>query len=70
MKRFFDLVGRILPHLVLILAVMMLVFFCIDLVNPAMAFLNNDVTKYLLAVNSVLTAILAVCAIVRHEKKH
>ena len=69
MKRFFSVLGKILPHLILILAVMMIVFFCIDLVNPAMAFLNNTITKYLFAIFSLLSAILAVCSIVGAEKK-
>lgn len=70
MKRFFSVLGRILPHAVLILGVMMLVFFCIDLVNSSMAFLNNSVTKWLLAVFAVLSSVLAVCYVLKEEKKH
>ncbi|MBE6713515.1 MAG: hypothetical protein E7580_08435 [Ruminococcaceae bacterium] len=70
MKRFFSVLCRILPHAVLILSVMMLVFFVIDLINPAMAFLNNSITKYLLAVLSVLSGALAICYVLREEKKH
>lgn len=70
MKRIFSVLGRILPHAVLILAVMMLTFFCIDLVNSSMAFLNNTMTKWLLAIFSLLSAILAVCYILKEEKKH
>lgn len=70
MKRLFRFLGRVLPHAVLILAVMMLVFFCIDLVNSSMAFLNNTATKYLLAIFALLSAILAVCRIFGEEKKH
>ncbi len=70
MKRFFSVLGRILPHLVLILAVMMLTFFCIDAVNSSMAFLNNAITKWLLAIFAVLAAILAVCYVIKEEKKH
>ncbi|MBQ3075592.1 MAG: hypothetical protein IJC26_05945 [Clostridia bacterium] len=70
MKRFFTTLGRILPHVVLILAMMLLTFFCIDLVNSSMAFLNNTVTKHLLALLAVLSAILAVCYILKEEKKH
>lgn len=70
MKRFFSVLGRILPHAVLILAVMLLTFFCIDLVNSSMAFLNNSVTKWLVAALSVLSVILAICYVLREEKKH
>lgn len=70
MKRFFSVLGRILPHAVLILAVMLLTFFCIDLVNSSMAFLNNSVTKWLVATLSVLSVILAICYVLREEKKH
>lgn len=70
MKRFFSVLGRILPHAVLVLSVMMLTFFCIDLVNSSMAFLNNTLTKWLLAVFSVLSLILAVCYVFKEEKKH
>lgn len=70
MKRFLSVLARLLPHAVLILALMLLTFFCIDLFNPSMAFLNNAVTKHLLAVFSVLSLILAVCYVLREEKKH
>ena len=70
MKRFFSVLGRILPHAVLILSLMMLTFFCIDLVNVSMAFLNNSITKWLLAIFAVLSLILAVCYVLKEEKKH
>ena len=59
---------RILPHLVLIFSVMMLTFFVIDRINVAMAFLDNDLTKILLAVFSLLAGTLAVIAILKEEK--
>ncbi len=66
MKKVFTL----LAHFVLILSVMMLTFFVIDRINPAMAFLENTLTKYLLALFSLLSATLAVFFIVNEEKKH
>ena len=69
MKAIFSILGRILPHAVLILAVMLLTFFCIDLINPSMAFLNNTITKYLLAILAALSLILSLCDILRGEKK-
>lgn len=70
MKRFFSSLWRILPHLVLILALMMLTFFVIDLINSSMAFLNNTITKYLLAAFSLLSLTLSVVSIIKEEKKH
>lgn len=70
MKKLFSVAGRILPHIVLILSVMLLTFFCIDLVNSSMAFLNNAVTKWMVAVFALLSAILAVRSIIKTEKKH
>ncbi len=45
---------KLLPHAAIILSGMYLVFFLIDRVNSAMAFINNGITKRLL---------LALCAI-------
>lgn len=67
MKRFFRLLEHLLPHAVLILSLMMLTFFCIDLVNGSMAFLNNTGTKYLLAILSVLSVFLAVTSILKDQ---
>ena len=68
MKSFFSFLTRALSHLVLILAFMMITFFCIDLVNPSMAFLNNSITKYLLALFSLFSLILSLVFIFREEK--
>ncbi len=72
MKKILSLLGAALPHLILILSLMMLTFFVIDLVNPAMAFLNNTITKTLLAVFAVLAAVLSVwnilCGIGKERK--
>ena len=68
MKAFFSFLTRALSHLVLILSLMMLTFFCIDLFNPSMAFLNNSMTKYLLALFSLFSLILSLVFIFREEK--
>ncbi|MBR5295875.1 MAG: hypothetical protein IKU24_04720 [Clostridia bacterium] len=69
MKALFSFLARSVAHLVLILALMMLTFFCIDLVNPSMAFLNNTVTKYLLALFSLFSLILALVFLFREEDR-
>ncbi len=68
MKKAFSLLLSILSHLVLILSLMMLTFFVIDRINPSMAFLNNTLTKYILAFFSLLSLILAIVFILREEK--
>lgn len=67
MKGFFSRILRIIPHLCLILSLMMLTFFIIDLFNPSMAFLNNTVTKYLLALFSLLSMIPSLYMILKEE---
>ena len=65
MKKAFALLLGILPHVTLVLALMMLTFFAIDCVNPYMAFLNNGITKVLLAVFSLFSLILSLFAILQ-----
>jgi hypothetical protein len=69
MKSLLRFFRRILPHLTLILALMMLCFFVIDLFNESMAFLNNTITKTLLAVFSCLSAALSVLSVWKDESQ-
>ena len=60
MKRFLS---RILPHAVIVLSLMTLTFFGIDRVNPIMAFMTSELSKWvfaLLAVTGFATAILLI----------
>lgn len=60
MKR---IVTRILPHAVIVLSLMTLTFFGIDRVNPIMAFMTSELSKWvfaLLAVAGFFTAILLI----------
>ena len=60
MKRFFS---RILPHAVIVLSLMTLTFFGIDRVNPIMAFMTSELSKWvfaLLAVTGFATAVLLI----------
>jgi len=41
---------KLFPHAIIVLSLMYAVFFFIDRVNPAMAFINNNITKVLLLV--------------------
>ena len=64
--RFFKL---LLPHITLILSLMLITFFVIDRFNEAMAFLNNDITKALVLVLSLICLFGSVCRIVSRYKK-
>ena len=68
MKKLCSVLRGALPHATLILALMMLVFFVIDRFNDAMAFLNNDLTKWLLFAFCLLAAILSLVVIAADEK--
>ena len=54
---------KLLPHAAIIISAMYFVFFFIDRVNPAMAFINNDLTKILLCVLCVIAICNAVFVI-------
>ena len=60
---------KILPHAAIILSMMYFVFFCIDRVNSAMAFINNDITKWLLVILGVISIYDAVLLIVEDQKR-
>ena len=60
---------KILPHAAIILSMMYFVFFCIDRVNSAMAFINNDITKGLLVILGVISIYDAVLLIVEDQKR-
>lgn len=46
---------KILPHVSILLSNMYIVFFLIDRVNTAMAFINNNITKWLLLFASLIS---------------
>ncbi len=60
---------RILPHITLILSLALLTFFTIDLFNESMAFLNNSITKSMVALLSLFSAVLSVVTVIRNENK-
>jgi len=60
MKRFIQ---RVMPHAVIVLSLMTLTFFSIDRVNPIMAFMTSELSKWvfaLLAATGLLTAIFLI----------
>ncbi len=60
---------KILPHLCIIIALMMLTFFVIDQINTAMNFINNQMFKWLLMVFSVCAIATSILLIVENRRK-
>ena len=54
LKQISPVILDVLPHLTLVLALMHVVFLIVDLYNRAMAFVNNDITKWLLFITAAL----------------
>ena len=55
-----DMLRKLIPHAAIVISAMYFVFFFIDRVNSAMAFINNDITKgllFALCVISILNSI-------------
>lgn len=50
---------KIFPHIAIVLCNMYLVFYAIDRVNSAMAFINNSITKLLLVVLCIISTVNA-----------
>lgn len=59
----FKWIKRILPHLTIILAFMVLVFFVIDRVNRPMAFMTSEMSKWLFFIFAVLVLPVSIMAI-------
>ncbi len=59
---------KILPHFCIILSVVMLVFLIIDQVNSAMAFINNQGTKVIMIVFSILVLLMSMLYIADQRK--
>ncbi len=69
MKR---LLSRMFPHLTIILSLMTLTFFCIDRVNPIMAFMTSELSKWvfaILAVSAIVTSVLLIARQWRSDLK-
>ena len=61
---------KILPHSIIVLCVVLLVFLIIDQVNSAMGFVNNQGTKIIMMLQCAASLILAVWfAVQEHRRK-
>ncbi len=63
-----GMIRKMLPHATLIVAVMFVVFFCIDRVNEAMNFLGADISKWLLLIFCILSVATSVLLIVSQRR--
>ena len=59
---------KVLPHAVIVMALMMLVFFCIDQVNEHMGFMTNEFHRWLSMLLSVAALGYSIDAIARMRK--
>lgn len=69
MKEFFRRILGFVPHASIVLAVMMITFTITDRYNRPMAFINNDITKALLLVLSVLAIVESVYLIAHFRRQ-
>lgn len=58
-----------LPHINIIISCMMITFFVIDRYNTAMAFINNNITKWLLLIVSILSIVNSIILICYQRKE-
>ena len=68
-KRIMGLLIDFLPHITIAVAFVLFVCFTVDRFNRAMAFMNHDLTKWMLAVLCVLTIIESVLFIIYRRSK-
>ncbi len=62
-------IRKVLPHLSIILAGMMLTFVVIDYFNNARGLVNNDATKALLLIFTIISIIVSVMLIRRQRRE-
>ena len=64
-----GMIKKLLAHCAIIISGMYIVFFFIDRVNPAMGFIDNDITKPLLLALALIAIINAIQVIAVERKK-
>ena len=69
LNNFFRWLFSALPHINIALAVSLLVLFVTDRYNRAMAFINNDIAKWILAVFCVTVFVSSIWQIVFQRKQ-
>lgn len=69
MKTLLNWIKRFLPHLVIIMGLIFLVFLILDRYNPTMDFTGNVISNYLLYGFCVAAIIQAGLAVYENQKK-
>lgn len=59
---------RIIPHATIVLCNMYVVFYLIDRVNPAMEFITNNITKFLILLMCILSTVNA-ALLIRDQRR-
>lgn len=60
---------KLLPHVTIVMCLMYVVFFGIDRVNSAMAFIDNEITKWLLLVLCLFSIVEAIWLIADDRRR-
>lgn len=60
--------GKILPHIVIVLAAMFITFWILDQLNPIMNFINNSISNVLLLLFSIASLGNAIFSIAWYRK--
>jgi hypothetical protein len=63
------LIRKLCAHCAIIISGMYIVFYCIDRVNPAMSFIDNDITKMLLVILAALSVLNGIFVIAEERRK-
>jgi len=64
-----GVIKKLLAHCAIIISCMYIVFYFIDRVNPAMGFIDNDITKPLLLGLALIAIINAIQVIAQERRK-
>ena len=67
-RTFLDVLAGFLPHINIALALFFITCFIVDRYNRAMAFINNEYTKYGLLVFSILVIAQSVIFVLKNRK--
>ena len=60
---------KIIPHATIVLCNMYVVFYLIDRVNPAMEFITNEITKFLILLMCILSTVNAALIIYDQRRR-
>jgi uncharacterized membrane protein len=60
---------KLIPHVCIIISLLMITFFILDMFNPGMNFVGNDIFKILLVIYGVVTLITSGSLIAYNTKQ-